>query len=135
MRTFLGYVTIAGVAAACYVAALSIPLYMDHFEVQDICNSAFNKFKDHGAEGTKGEILRKLNAVPWAVHLEEDEGGEQKEVAGLGLTEDEVIVDYDENTKMLNVHLEYTRTVVLKPSQKTRSVKFTFHRRERPPNM
>lgn len=135
MRKLLGYLVALGVIAAIYAAAMFGPLWLDHFDAKDLVNSTFNQFRELGPEQFKIELLRKLNLVDWATHQELDEDGVMQEVKGLGLTDDDIFVEYDERTKILWVKLTYTRRVVLKPTDKVRVFKFTIERKEKPPNV
>jgi hypothetical protein len=135
MRTFLGYVMIAGLLAGLYATVMFGPLYVDQMHVKDICNSAFNRFKDVGAEGLKADVLTRLNGVDWATHEERDPETDQVVVKpGLGLTEEDVLVEVDERAKKVFLRVDYQRKVVLKPTEKVRVVKFHFERRDTPPN-
>lgn len=135
MRKLLGYLVALGVLAALYAAVMFGPLWLDHFDAKDLVNSTFNQFRDLGPEQFEAELLRKLNVVEWATHPELDEDGVTKEVKGLGLTDDDVFVEYEERTKILWVKVNYTRRVVLKPTDKVRVFKFTIERKEKPPNV
>ena len=135
MRKLLGYLAALGVLAAIYAAVMFGPLWLDHFDAKDLVNSTFNQFRELGPEQFKVELLRKLNLVDWATHQELDEDGLMKEVKGLGLTDDDIFVEYDERTKILWVKLTYARRVVLKPTDKVRVFKFTIERKEKPPNV
>jgi hypothetical protein len=135
MRTFLGYVMIATLLGGLYALVMFGPLYVDHLEAKDICNSAFNRFKDVGAEGLKDDVLTRLNRVDWATHEERDpETDEMVVKPGLGLTEEDVLVEVDEQAKKVFLRVDYQRKVVLKPTEKVRVFKFHFERRDTPPN-
>jgi hypothetical protein len=134
MRTFLGYLMVAGLLAALYGVIMFGPLYIDHMEVKDTCNAAFNRFKDVGREGLQADVLDRLNRVPWATHEERDEMDQVVEKPGLGLTEEDVVVEVNEQLKQVFLKVDYQRKVVLKPTNKVRIVKFHFERRDTPPN-
>ncbi|MBE2251740.1 MAG: hypothetical protein IAE78_19535 [Myxococcus sp.] len=135
MRKFLGYLMALSVFAALYAVVMFMPIVIDHGSAKDLVNSTFNAFREYGPDQFKVELLRRLNEVTWATHIEEDEYGEKKEVTGLGLGEDDVFVEFDDRTKVLWVKVSYVRRVVLKPTDKVRVVKFTIERKEKPPNV
>ncbi|MDP3232652.1 MAG: hypothetical protein Q8N26_07735 [Myxococcales bacterium] len=135
MRKLLGYLVALGVFAALYAVVMFGPLWLDHFSAKDLVNSTFNQFRELGPDQFKAELLRKLNLVDWATHQEQDEEGRMKDVQGLGLTEDDVFVEFDDRTKILWVKVNYTRRVVLKPTEKVRVFKFSVERKEKPPNV
>jgi hypothetical protein len=136
MQKLLGYLTVLAVIAAIYAVVMFVPMYLDHFEVKDISNSTFNAYREMSSvEHFRNELLRKLNAVEWATHPEQDEFGVINEVKGLGLTAEDVFVEFDDRTKVLWVKFSYLRRIVLKPSQKVRTFRFDFERKERPVNV
>lgn len=136
MRKLLGYLTVLAIFAALYAVVIFTPIYLDHFDMKDICNSSFNAFRELGTPETfKADLLRKLNMVEWATHPEQDEYGAVTEVKGLGLTDDDVLVEFDDRTKVLSVKVTYVRRVLLKPTDKIRVMNFSFERKERPPNV
>lgn len=135
MRTFLGWVIAAAVIGAIYAAVMFLPVYVAHFDVQDAANSAFNGFKDLGEAGVRQVLLQQLNSEGFGHHEELDEDGAVVVKPGIGLKDDDLTVQFDDNTKILWVHLEYSKKVALKPTEKVRFVKFTFDRKEKPPNV
>ena len=135
MRTFLGYVTVAAVLAGLYSVVMFVPLYLDHFDAKDIANATFNQYRDLQTEGVKSYLLQQLNVVKWATHEELDEEGNTVVKPGLGLTPEELTVEFDEKTKNLWIHFEYQRKVVLKPTDKVKVFKFVYDHKERPPNV
>ncbi|MCA3011304.1 MAG: hypothetical protein INH41_02780 [Myxococcaceae bacterium] len=135
MRTFLGWVMAAALVAGAYAAVMFIPLYLDHWEVQDIGNKTFNQFRDLGVDGVRQAIRDALNRVTFMTHEEDDDFGGTKVVKGMGMTDEDVLVEYDEERKLLHVHFEYRRVVALKPTDKRRVVRFVYDKRGEPPNV
>lgn len=136
MRKLLGYLAVLGVFAALYAVVMLGPLWVDHMSAKDLFNSSFNAYRELPIpDAFKGQLIRKFNAVEWASHQEVDDAGEVKEMPGLGLTDDDVIVEFDENTKVLWVKVNYSRRLVFKPTDKVRVFKFTLERKEKPPNV
>lgn len=135
MRKLLGYLAALGVLAAIYAAVMFGPLWIDHFAAKDLVNSTFNQFRELGPDQFKIELLRKLNLVDWATHQEQDDYGAMRDAPGLGLTDDDVFVEFEDRTKILWVKVNYTRRVVLKPTDKVRVFKFSIERKEKPPNV
>lgn len=135
MRKFLGYLMVLGVLAALYSVVIFSPFVIDHMSAKDLVNSTFNSFREFPPEAFKKVLLDRLNQVDWATHPEADDFGEVKEMRGLGLTEDDVFVEFDDRTKILDVRVTYTRRVQLKPTDKIKVLKFTIARKEKPPNV
>jgi len=135
MRKLLGYLAALTALAALYAVVMFGPLWIDHMAAKDLVNSTFNQFRDLGPDQFKGELIRKLNFVDWASHQEQDEDGSMKDVRGLGLTDEDVITDFEERTKILSVKVTYTRRVVFKPTDRFRVFKFSIERKEKPPNV
>lgn len=135
MRTFFGYVVALAAIAGLWALITFAPYYLDHFDVKDVFNSTFNQFREAGPEHIRERLLSNLDNLSWPVHDEVDEFGETKSVKGFGLPEDAVTVDFNDQTKVLDLRLEYSRTVPLRPFNKVHVLKFVLQRKEKPPNV
>ncbi len=135
MRTFLGWVIALAVIGGIYAAVMFVPTYLENFDVKDVANSAFHSFKDTGEAGLRVSVLDTLNSDRFGTHEEYDEDGVLVTKPGLGLKDDQLQVQYDEKTRTLWLHFEYSRKIVLKPSDKVKVLNFVFDRREKPPNV
>lgn len=135
MRTFLGWVLAAALVGGLYSVIMFVPLYVDHWDVEDMGNKTFNQFRDLGIEGVRTYVRDQLNRVTFMTHEEDDGFGGTKVVDGMGMTDDDILVEFDETTKVLHLHFEYKRVVVLKPTQKQRVFKFVYDKKEKPPNV
>ena len=135
MRTFLGYVMVAALLAGLYAVIMFAPIYIDHMDAKDLVNSTFNQFREFGPEQFKIELLRRFLNVQWETHRVENEYGEVTMEKGLLLDPEQVLVEFDDRTKVLHVRVEYERRVVLKPTDKVHVMKFVIERNEKPPNV
>ncbi len=135
MRTLIGYLTVAALAAAAYLGVMFVPVYLDNLNARDIVNTSFNQYRDlRSLEALAETVLRQFNAVPWATHVVEDKNGEKQVVKGLGLTEDNLFINFNEETRTLTLRVTYSRTVQLKPTDKVRKVNFVVERVGQPPD-
>ncbi|MBM4781557.1 MAG: hypothetical protein GQE15_28105 [Archangiaceae bacterium] len=135
MRTLLGYVLALAVVAGIWAGVTFVPFYFDHFEVKDVFNSTFNQFRETGPEHIKERLIDNLDNLPWAKHEELDQFGETQMVKGMGLPEEAITIDFNEQTKVLDMRLEYSRKVSLRPFNKVHILKFVLQRKEKPPNV
>ncbi len=135
MRTLIGYLTVAALAAAAYLGVMFVPVYLDNLNARDIVNTSFNQYRDlRSLEALAETVLRQFNAVAWATHVVEDKNGEKQVVKGLGLTEDNLFINFNEETRTLTLRVTYSRTVQLKPTDKVRKVNFVVERVGQPPD-
>jgi hypothetical protein len=113
---------IAG-AGAIYYAVMFGPLYIDNMSVKQAAEVGLTAGRGP-EESIRDVVLRTINTGPEAVgtHMEEDAEGNLVEKRGLGLTEENVSVFKDEAAKTVRISIDYSRTVRLKPTQKTRTV-------------
>ena len=104
------------------------PAYLDQFDVDEAVASAVNtaakgRLSD---EQLATQILTKLNRV--GKHWEEDSNGEQSELLGLGLTEDNVTVERDTVANRISIAVEYDRMMQLKPLSRLVKLHFSSKR-------
>jgi hypothetical protein len=136
MKKLLGYLAVASLVTGLYLAFMFVPIYIDNLDAKDIMNTCFNQYRDMRSPEVLSEtLLRQYNSVDWATHVEEDEFGEKKVVNGLGLTSDDLFIEFDERTKILTLRITYSRIVQLKPTEKLRKVTFVLDRVGKPPNI
>ena len=121
------------IGGAVYWAVMFGPMYLDNFEVREAVDSAWSLWATDGEDHTYQWLLNRLNnrtqMGTMGSHFEVDEDGVEKLLPGLGVPEDNITFAYDENTKMLTVRVEYQRVVVLKPSDKRRTMRFVVEKR------
>lgn len=114
-----------GAIAGGWAALVYGPAYFDHFGVKEEVWLAFTRVQtDLSPAEVRTQLLRNLNSqVGWHFQLD-DETGEERVQPGLGISEDAVEVTIDTELKLVRVHLEYDRVLLLKPSNRRTTVHF-----------
>lgn len=107
-----------------------LPIHWDHLSVREAVDSAAAEYLVAGEDTAKRKLLARLNrltaggeTIGW--HFETDEEGNEERVPGLGLTEDNVTIEWDEANKQVTVRVEYDRVVELKPLEDRKTVHFS----------
>jgi hypothetical protein len=117
-------VLILAVIGGIWAAIDLAPAYLDQFDVDEAVASAVNTAGKGGwsDEQLTKQLLGKLGRV--GKHWEEDSNGEQAELLGLGLTEDNVTIERDTVANRISIVVEYDRMMQLAPLK--RLVKLHF---------
>lgn len=120
---------ILAVIAGGYWVVMFGPLYLDNLEVREAADSAFNVYVVERDE-TKAirEALNRQTKIGSHFEVSEEDGTEQK-LPGLGLTEDDVVLEHDESSGEASVRIEYNRTVILWPTENRRTVHFAVEKK------
>lgn len=115
-----------------YWAVLFGPLYIDNLDVREAVDAAFSRYGNEGEDRARQYLVSRLNKGTQdgivGHHFEVDEDGVEQELPGLDVAEDNVTFEYEERTSQLTVRVEYDRVVVLKPSQKRRTLHFVVQK-------
>jgi hypothetical protein len=113
------YILLLAIAGALFYGYHVGPLYLDNLEAKDAVGEAWSTHILKGEEFAVNQMLVRLNQKnPGTSHYEVDEDGLETIKPGFGVTKDNVTVEWDENTRMLKVRLEYDRIVEFKPLKK-----------------
>lgn len=117
---------------AAYWAVIFVPIYLDNLDVREAVDAAFSRYHVDGEERARQFLMDRLNVhTPQGTighHFEIDEEGIEQELPGLGVPEENVTMDFVERDSQLTVRVEYDRVVVLKPSQKRRTLHFVVEK-------
>lgn len=122
-----------GLIAGVWAVVTYFPVYWDNLSVREVASGAAITYLSKDEEGVLREVLRRTNTmgaegtIGW--HFEEDEDGVEQKKPGLGLTEDNVTVSFDQPTRTLTVHISYDRVVELKPFDKRKLVHFEVEKK------
>jgi hypothetical protein len=121
-----------GLAVAGYFGFYYIPFWLDHLEVREAVDQAYNVAILEGEESAKSRLLMRLNSgtggnPPVGEHFEVNEDGVEEIKKGLGLTEEQIVIT--NNPPNLSIRIDYARTFVMKPSEKRRVVRFSFEKK------
>ncbi len=107
------------------------PLYLDNMEVKEACDEAFNAYIQQGEGPARHRLMIRLNVknlvnekvIGW--HFAVDDDGVETIKPGLGLTDEQVTFDFDDQTRKLTVAVNYTRTVQFNPLKKRKTYRFS----------
>ena len=113
-----------GVGGAGYWSFFYVPLYMDNMTVRDAVVSAANSAKQETDGRIMVMLLGKVNSPATGTHRAEDDEGNMVVKGGLGLTEDDVLIERDAETKKIRVKLVYTREFFMWPFKDLKKKRF-----------
>jgi len=94
------------------------------FDVKDAVVKTFNQWGLRNEETLRSRLAIMLNGKNMGHHLETNDMGEDVEVGGLGVSDDNIFIDADDNAKHLTIRVEYDQTIHLWPLKGTRVVHF-----------
>lgn len=117
---------IAAAIAAIYCAVIFLPVWADNFDVKEAVAAAFNTSGRNDDE--KMRELIKARTAQTATHTETDEFGYTVEKPGLGLTDEDILIERDTVQNKIKVQVNYERKVKLKPLKKIVRWKFKVKR-------
>lgn len=120
----VGLLLLGAVGAAVYWAVMFVPKYVDNLEVKEAVEASLSSAGRAPDSSVKDAILRRANAPSMGSTTRVDESGQPVELPGLGLTEDNIVIDADPNAKKVTVTVEYDRVVVLKPTDNVKVLHF-----------
>ncbi len=108
--------------AAGYAAWLLVPLYLDNLDMREAVTATFNRM---GADPEDARIRNYLvgRAKGIGTHWE-THSGERVEKPGLGLTEEDVVIERDPAAQTGRVQVDYQREVRLWPTDAYKTLDF-----------
>lgn len=108
----LGLLMLAGIIAGIYFTIMLAPAVTDNMDVQGAVDAAYNQ------SARDDDVLRNIiqDKLRYVGDHEEDDGfGNMKVVKGLGLTDDDIIIDRDGVNDAVTIQVNYSRKIDLKP--------------------
>lgn len=103
---------LAAIASAIYVAAKVVPLYVDNLDVKEAVEAAFNLAgRNNNDSILRAEIRERTNRM--GSHVETDKWGTEQVVPGLGLTDDQIVIERSRVTENVRIEVTYQREVDL----------------------
>ncbi|MBN1204586.1 MAG: hypothetical protein JXB05_06645 [Myxococcaceae bacterium] len=101
---------LAIIAAAIYVAAKVVPFYVDNMDVEEAVSATFNLAGRNNNDGIlRGEIRSRTNRM--GSHVETDSWGVDHVVPGLGLTDEQILIERSHITDNVRIEVTYQREV------------------------
>lgn len=117
---------LAAAIAAIYCAVIFLPVWADNFDVKEAVAAAYNTSNRNDDEKLR-ELIKKRTAET-ATHTETDEFGYTVEKPGLGLTDEDILIERDTVQNRIKVQVNYERKVRLKPLKRIVRWKFQVKR-------
>ena len=103
-------VMLAAIVGAIYAAAKVVPLYVDNMDVQEAVDAAFNLAGRNTNDGLlRAEIRDRTSRM--GSHVATDTWGEDRVVPGLGLTDDQILIERSRITDNVRIEVTYQREV------------------------
>jgi hypothetical protein len=103
---------LAAIASAIYVAAKVMPLYVDNLDVKEAVEAAFNLAGRNNNDGLlRAEIRDRTSRM--GSHVETDSWGNDIVVPGLGLTDEQIVIERSRVTENVRIEVTYQREVDL----------------------
>ncbi len=113
---FGAFLLLSIVAVAIYAAVLFLGVFFDHYEVKQAIRVAHSHARQDVDEMLRNRILRgSLHDV--GTHWEDAGTGNLEEAPGLGLREEDIVIQRDANNRVL-IRINYERRIRLKPSDR-----------------
>lgn len=114
-KTNIGMLLFLAVAAVIvFVAAKVVPVYVDHMDVVEAVDATFNLAGRNTNDGIlRGEI--RSRTMRMGTHVETDSWGVDQVVPGLGLTDDQILIERSRVTENVKIEVAYEREVDFSP--------------------
>lgn len=111
------------VAAAIYAGVIFIPVYADHFDVKEAVNAAYNAAGKENDAGLRAKMQFMLRNT--GTHKETDDFNYTVVKPGLGLTDDQIVIERNDVARTVLIAVDYARDVQLKPTQQVVKLHFS----------
>jgi hypothetical protein len=120
----IGVVILAAAVYGGWWAWTYVPSRMDHLDVKEAVKSAYNQAKIQNMHEVRSTLFLKLNDKTLGWHMAEDEAGNLVRKEGLGVKDEQIIIEKNEVTGTISVSVEYDRLILLKPFDKQETKHF-----------
>ncbi len=118
---------IAAIAGVVYWVMNYSSIYLDHMEVRDAVRGGIEGF---GRRKSLGEvrlgIILKVNGPTCGEHKEDDGYGKITTIKGLGLKDENIIIERDDVQRTVRIAIDYDREITLRPQGKQKIVHFHY---------
>lgn len=117
-------VLLALLAGGAYALVMFVPVYVDHLDVKEAVAAAHNMASRNPNDAyLRSEIRQRTGQM--SSHVERDTWNVEHVVPGLGLTDDQILIERSSVMDNVRIEVDYDRDVVLKPSNYV----YTLHMR------
>jgi hypothetical protein len=120
------------VAGAIFVGVKVVPVYVDHMDVVEAVDATFNLAGRNNNDGIlRGEIRSRTTRM--GSHVETDSWGVEHVVPGLGLTDEQILIERSRITDNVKIEVAYEREVSFSPFGYTRTMQMRAVKEGLPP--
>ncbi len=117
-------VFLALVAGVIYAGVMVVPFYVDNLDVKEAVAVAHNLAGKNYSDAMLRSTIRERTSELGS-HWEVDEFDRDVLKPGLGLKDDQILIERSEVTQNVRIEVSYERTVQLKPSNAVRTLHFS----------
>ena len=118
----LVFLTLIG--GGIYVGAMVVPFYVDHLAVKEAVAVAHNLAARNNSDAMlRGTIRERTSQM--GSHWERDQYDKDVLKPGLGLTDDQIIIERSEVTQSVRIEVSYERSFQLKPTKYVHTLHFS----------
>jgi hypothetical protein len=115
-----------------YLVITVAPFYVDHMDVKEAVAAAHNLAAIQTNDGhLRSEIRQRTSQM--GTHVERDSWGVDHVVPGLGLTEDQMVIERSGVSDNVRIEVTYERQVHFKPFNYVRTMCFSAVKEGAPP--
>jgi hypothetical protein len=122
----IGVVIVGAVAYGGWWLFTYAPAKLDHLDVKEAIIAGYNQAKTDNLGNVRLTIMNKLNGKDFGWHYEIDEANHRVRKPGLGIKDEQLIIEKNDVTDSITVTVEYDRTIELKPFDKEETKHFYF---------
>lgn len=120
---------VGAIFTGMYIVVVFAPAYADDVDVREAVTAAYNSSGRQPDDELRRMIQDRLNQAPGVgTHKEDDGFGNIVERPGLGLTDEQVIIERDEVRGMISIRVEYARDVLLRPTKRIYKLAFSVRK-------
>jgi hypothetical protein len=112
----IAVILILGVLSGVYVVVMFSRPWLDNLDVREHISAAYNQAGTLDDQHIKQLIETRTMMV--GDHEEDDGAGNVRTAPGLGLGDENITVERDEDAKTISIHVDYARKVVLSPTSR-----------------
>jgi hypothetical protein len=113
---------LAAIVGGGYFAFTHGPVYIDNLEVREAVAAAYNQAPRSTDDQVRAGIRERVRKM--GTHMERDQFGVEREVPGLGLRDDQIVIERNTVTNTVRITVEYEREIELKPFKRTKVIRF-----------
>jgi hypothetical protein len=119
---------LGAVAAGIYWVFIFSPPYLDNLDVKEALNAAYNQAGRSTDAQLRAQIRAKLNDPKLGSHEQLDGFGNVRVVGGLGILDEQIVIERDEVSNWVQLRVEYEREIRLRPTERTHTLYFSPHK-------